>query len=249
MPPRNEIDHHISLMISFSGWLVLLGYLLYLYHESNTDIVSLVLASGGSVKAQYNLLVLLAPLISSILGYVVNRRILQYQNKYHEANHFKDMAEDELLETINSLIVGFVNALDAKSYWTKGHSIRVKHYCLMIAEELNLNEEQREILKIGALLHDIGKIGTYDDILNKTETLTQAEFDQIKKHPEHAVQILSPIKKFHPFLDVIKFHHERMDGHGYPSGLIGQKFRYWQEFCVLEMLMMPSHPCGLTKPI
>ncbi len=221
MSPRNETDHHLSLLISFSGWLVLLGYLLYLYHESNTDIVSLVLASGGSVKAQYNLLVLLAPLISSILGYVVNRRILQYQNKYHEANHFKDMAEDELLETINSLIVGFVNALDAKSHWTKGHSIRVKHYCLMIAEELNLNEEQREILKIGALLHDIGKIGTYDDILNKTETLTQAEFDQIKKHPEHAVQILSPIKKFHPFLDVIKFHHERMDGYGYPSGLIG----------------------------
>jgi putative nucleotidyltransferase with HDIG domain len=219
---RSDYDHNISLLISFSGWLVLLGYLFYLYLESSGDLVSLILASGESTRAQYTLLILFAPLISSVLGYAVNRRILQYQEKYLKANQFKDMAEGELVEIINSLIVGFVNALDAKSHWTKGHSLRVKHYCLMMAEELGLDEESRESLEIAALLHDIGKIGTYDDILNKTEELTAEEFAQIKKHPGHAVEILMPIKKFHPLLNVIKYHHERMDGCGYPDGLTGR---------------------------
>jgi len=220
---RNEFDHNISLMISFSGWLVLTGYLAFLYFEAHEDIISLVLASGENSSAQYSLLILFAPLISSILGYAVNRRILQYQDKCLKANQFKDMAEDELVETINSLIVGFVNALDAKSNWTKGHSLRVKHYCLMIARELGLDEESQERLAVSALLHDIGKIGTYDDILNKIEPLTEAEFTQIKKHPGHAVEILSPIKKFGPLLEIIKGHHERMDGCGYPDGLKGEE--------------------------
>ena len=89
---RSDYDHNISLLISFSGWLVLLGYLFYLYLESSGDLVSLILASGESTRAQYTLLILFAPLISSILGYVVNRRILQYQEKYLKANQFKDMA-------------------------------------------------------------------------------------------------------------------------------------------------------------
>lgn len=219
---RSEFDSSISLLISFSGWLVLLGYLAFLYFEANEDLVSLVLSSSESRQAQYRLLILFAPLLSSILGYAVNRRILQYKDQYLRARHFTDMAENELVEIIDSLIVGFVNALDAKSHWTKGHSLRVKHYCLMIAEELGLDEESREILEIGALLHDIGKIGTYDDVLNKTEALTNEEFLQIKKHPGHAEEILLPIKKFHPILPVIKHHHERMDGKGYPDGLKGE---------------------------
>ncbi len=219
---KNDFDHNFALLISFSGWLLLLVYLAYLYLDSNQDLVSLVLSSGESKSAQYSLLILFAPLISSIVGYAVNRRILQYREKYLTANQFKDMAEGELVEIINSLIVGFVNALDAKSHWTKGHSLRVKHYCMMLAEELELDEESRESLEIGAMLHDIGKIGTYDDILNKTEDLTEQEFIQIKKHPGHAVQILMPIKKFHPILNIIKHHHERVDGFGYPDGLTGK---------------------------
>jgi len=219
---KNAYDHNFALLVSFSGWLLLLVYLAYLYFAANQDIVSLVLATGESTQAKYSLLILFAPLLSSILGYAVNQRILQYREKFLMANQFKDMAEEELVEIINSLIVGFVNALDAKSHWTKGHSLRVKHYCLMIAEELGLDEESRESLEVAAMLHDIGKIGTYDDILNKTEELTEQEFAQIKKHPGHAVAILMPIKKFHPILNVIKHHHERMDGGGYPDGLSGR---------------------------
>lgn len=223
---RSEFDNSISLLISFSGWLVLLGYLGFLYFEAHEDLLSLVISSSESRQAQYSLLILFAPLISSILGYAVNRRILEYKDKYLKARHFTNLAENELVEIIDSLIVGFVNALDAKSHWTKGHSLRVKHYCIMIAEELGLDEESREILEIGALLHDIGKIGTYDDVLNKTEELTDAEFCQIKKHPGHAEQILLPIKKFHPILPVIKHHHERMDGQGYPDGLKGENIPF-----------------------
>ncbi len=92
---RNDFDHNFALLISFSGWLVLLVYLAGLYFDSNQDLVSQVLSSGESTRAQYSLLILFAPLISSILGYAVNRRILQYRDRYLKANQFKDLAKHE----------------------------------------------------------------------------------------------------------------------------------------------------------
>ncbi|HEX9777723.1 MAG TPA: HD-GYP domain-containing protein, partial [Geopsychrobacteraceae bacterium] len=138
---------------------------------------------------------------------------------YLEQIHFKTLVENELRETLDRLILCFVNALDSKSPWTKGHSLRVQHYCLMIARELKLPEEQVEQLSIAALLHDIGKIGTYDDILNKLEDLTPDEYAMIKKHPGNAVSILEPIPQFSTLLPIIRAHHERLDGRGYPDGL------------------------------
>jgi putative nucleotidyltransferase with HDIG domain len=92
----------------------------------------------------------------------------------------------------------------------------------MIAQELGVSVAEMNLLSISALLHDIGKIGTYDDILNKFEPLTDSEFELIKKHPDNAVKILSPIKELKEVLPVVKGHHERMDGHGYPDGLAGE---------------------------
>lgn len=220
---KDDFDYGIPLLIAFIGWLILLGFFYYSYIQYNQDIYSLITSSRGDIHSQYTLLILFSPLISSIIGYVVNRRLISYRTRYLNELHIKNLAENELIEIIDSLILSFVNALDAKSHWTKGHSMRVKQYSLLLAQELGLNEAQLELLSISALLHDIGKIGTYDDVLNKVEVLTPEEFELIKKHPANAVTILSPIKKFQVFLPYIRGHHERMDGHGYPDGLVGEE--------------------------
>lgn len=220
---KDDFDLYIPLLIAFFGWLVLLGFLYYNYTQNNQDILTLVTTSGGNIHAQYTLLIFFSPLISSIIGYTVSRRLLQYKTSYLNEVRIKNLAENELVEIIDSLILSFVNALDAKSPWTKGHSLRVRDYSLLLAQELGLSEAQLEHLSISALLHDIGKIGTYDDVLNKVEALTDAEFALIKKHPGNAVAILSPIKRFQSFLPYIKSHHERMDGRGYPDGLTGEE--------------------------
>jgi putative nucleotidyltransferase with HDIG domain len=224
-PAKYEYDP-ISLIISFSGWLVLIGYLYRIYLESGQDIFTLISSSESVTKTQYTLLILFAPLISSIFGYVVNQRIVKERDRYLKEAHFKDLAESELLEIINSLILAFVNALDAKSPWTMGHSTRVKHYSRLLATELKVDENDLQILDIAALLHDIGKIGTYDDVLNKVGPLTPQEYTLIKMHPDHAVQILSPIKRFNEILPLVKYHHERMDGEGYPDGIAGAQIPF-----------------------
>lgn len=223
---KDDFDSFIPLMISLFGWLILLGFLYYHYTQTNQDIFTLISISGENVYAQYTLLILFSPLISSIIGFTVSRRLLSYKTRYLNEMHIKDLAENELIEIIDSLIVSFVNALDAKSPWTKGHSLRVRDYSLLLAQELGLSKAQLELLSIAALLHDIGKIGTYDDVLNKVEALTDAEYELIKKHPGNAVAILSPIQKFQVFLPVIKSHHERMDGRGYPDGLAGEEIPF-----------------------
>lgn len=223
---KNDYDFYVPLLISFSGWLVLLGFLYHSYTQTNQDIFTLVTSSGGNINALYILLIFFSPLLSSIIGYTVGRRLLLYKTRYLNEMRIKNLAEKELIEIIDSLILSFVNALDAKSPWTKGHSLRVRDYSLLLAKELGLSGAQLELLSISALLHDIGKIGTYDDVLNKVEALTTAEYELIKKHPGNAVSILSPIKKFQVFLPVIKSHHERMDGRGYPDGLAGEEIPF-----------------------
>ncbi len=113
------------------------------------------------------------------------------------------------------------SAIDAKDKYTHGHSSRVAQYSLRIAREAGMSDEECERIYFAALLHDVGKIGIADYIINKDGKLTDEEFAQIKLHPVFGNQILSRIKES-PYLSVgAHFHHERYDGHGYPDGLIG----------------------------
>jgi len=140
-------------------------------------------------------------------------------------NMLKDIHEsyDDLKDLFISLIRAFVRALDAKSPWTKGHSERVTMYATEIAEEMGLSKDEIENLRIAALLHDIGKIGTYDYLLDKPEKLTSEEFDIVKRHPATAIDIIKDIKQFKNILPIIRHHHERFDGKGYPDGLKGEE--------------------------
>jgi putative nucleotidyltransferase with HDIG domain len=116
--------------------------------------------------------------------------------------------------------------MDAKSTWTKGHSERVTYYAVSIAQELGLKEKETEILRTASLLHDIGKIGTYDVVLDKPGKLSDEEFDLIRQHPAKGEAILRPIKQFTNLLPIVRHHHERLDGNGYPDGLKDAQIPY-----------------------
>lgn len=137
-----------------------------------------------------------------------------------------DFSYKELQEIYNALIHSFVNALDAKSPWTKGHSERVTQYAVSIAKELGLKHKDIENIRIAALLHDIGKIGTYDILLDKPGRLTDEEFKLVKMHPVKGEEILKPISQLGKILPIIRHHHERIDGNGYPDGLKGSEIPF-----------------------
>lgn len=121
------------------------------------------------------------------------------------------------LHTIQTL----ANAIDAKDPYTKGHSTRVSQYAVMIAEALGWEKERIDDLRYAALLHDIGKIGVPDSLLNKPSRLTDVEFDIIKSHTTTGGEILGERTVIKSVRDVVLGHHERYDGKGYPRGLSG----------------------------
>jgi putative nucleotidyltransferase with HDIG domain len=128
-----------------------------------------------------------------------------------------------LYEELESLLLGairsLVKALEATSYWTAGHTERVTEYAIGIAQVMGMGKEMLEKLKICALLHDIGKIATPKEILNKTGQLEAGEWEEIKRHPGLGAEILTELKQFSEIILSIKFHHEHWDGRGGIYGL------------------------------
>ncbi len=134
----------------------------------------------------------------------------------------KELLEKSYLESIEVLR----KTVEVKDVYTRGHSDRVSEYALLIGEKLNLPPDQMKTLKIGALFHDIGKIGIPDAILLKTDKLTDDEYSEIKNHPAIGAHILSNASIFADIIPIVKHHHERYDGKGYPSRLAGEDIPY-----------------------
>ena len=147
------------------------------------------------------------------------------EKAHRSKDAFLDMLENvsEAYKELDELFMGFVksivNAIDARSIWTKGHSERVAAHAEKIAKEMGLDDEDIKKLRLAALLHDIGKIGTYDYLVDKPSRLTNEEFDIVKKHPVQGVTILKGVKQLKSIIPLIRYHHERLDGKGYPDGL------------------------------
>lgn len=112
--------------------------------------------------------------------------------------------------------------VDAKDSYTRGHSDRVSKYSVLIGEKLGLSKHDLELLKIGGLFHDIGKIGIPDNILLKTDKLTNDEYEEIKKHPSIGAHILENSSIFENIIPIVLYHHEKYDGTGYPKRLKGK---------------------------
>ncbi len=130
-------------------------------------------------------------------------------------------AEADAEATYLGAVRALAAALDARDPYTAGHSERVSHYAVAIGEELKLAADQLETLRLGALLHDIGKIGVPDEVLRKPSALTEAEFESIKTHPGAGARILRSIPFLAQHIPIVELHHERPDGLGYPYGLRG----------------------------
>ena len=130
--------------------------------------------------------------------------------------------ESAYMETIE--ILRFT--VEAKDAYTRGHSDRVAEYSELIGKELGLSEADLKTLKIGGLFHDIGKIGIPDSILLKTTKLDDDEYSEIKNHPAIGAHILSNATIFKDIIPIVKHHHERYDGNGYPGRLKGEDIPY-----------------------
>jgi putative nucleotidyltransferase with HDIG domain len=128
---------------------------------------------------------------------------------------------ERLRKNVITMVDSLAQALEARDPYTAGHSLRVAEYSLMIGEEIGLSDLELEVLRHGATLHDIGKIAVKQEVLNKPGRLTDEEFEHIKIHPVVGREILEPIEDFKEMLDLVYYHHERIDGRGYPEGLKG----------------------------
>ena len=133
------------------------------------------------------------------------------------------LANSILVEDLATLAKGTIAALartvDAKSKWTHGHSERVAEISVKIAKAMRLSEDMVETIGRAGLLHDIGKIGIPLSILDKPSSLNEDEYASIKNHPEIGAQILEPIEAYHDIIPILRQHHEKFDGSGYPAGL------------------------------
>nr|MDQ2687025.1 diguanylate cyclase [Armatimonadota bacterium] len=145
-------------------------------------------------------------------------RLSEKQQHIEELQHSQTRLADLYLATIKSLAL----AIDAKDQYTHQHILRVQRYAVATAEQLGLTGDELEGLKTGALLHDIGKLGVPEHILLKPGRLTDDEFAKIKRHPDIGAAILDPVEFPWPVLPVVKSHHEKWDGTGYPEGLAGE---------------------------
>ena len=132
-------------------------------------------------------------------------------------------AEDQTQGAYTGAIRALAMALDARDPYTAGHSERVSVLSVAIGRSLRLRDEEIEVIRLGALLHDIGKIGVPDAVLLKPTTLTPAEFDIIKQHPGAGARILQSVPFLAPHIPIVELHHERPDGRGYPHGLRGDE--------------------------
>ena len=130
---------------------------------------------------------------------------------------------NDQLENMENVILSLAKAVEAKDKYTLGHTERVSYYALCLGEKIGLSNTELRAIKIGGTLHDIGKIGVPESILNKPDSLTPEEWKIIKKHPEIGYNICLPLKdKLGDALVIVRHHHEKLNGTGYPDGLKGE---------------------------
>lgn len=130
---------------------------------------------------------------------------------------------ENIYENLFSTLYAFVTALEVRDLYTRKHSTRVAKYAYMIAREMGCSEEELDVINFAGSLHDIGKIGIRDDILLKPGRLTEEEYEKIKEHPVIGADIISKLGLWDREMEIIRHHHERYDGKGYPDGLKGEQ--------------------------
>lgn len=158
---------------------------------------------------------------------VIAKQTLQSKSQEVELKNRMLAAALEDLETnLESVVRCLVRAVEVKDPYTAGHSERVMEYSLWIGQQLGLGPYEMRVLELGTLVHDVGKIGIPDEILTKKGSLTSEEYAVIKQHPEMGVRILEGIGLFQDCMPVVRWHHERLNGTGYPDRLKGDEIPF-----------------------
>lgn len=141
------------------------------------------------------------------------------------ANLFQSLqaTNDELSKAYDTTLEGWGKALELRDKETQGHTKRVKDLTVRLARQIGIREPELTHIRRGVLVHDIGKMGVRDSILHKKGRLTKKEWEEMRRHPHHAFDLLYPIPYLRPSLDIAYCHHERWDGTGYPRGLKGEE--------------------------
>lgn len=153
---------------------------------------------------------------SAVWNGMLRRLLIQKNEELVRAN-------DVLRENYTQIISAMRLLVDTKDIYTRGHSDRVAYYAVRLAREMGRDEDFCERLRVAGLFHDIGKIGVPDEILFKDGRLTDEEYAKIKEHSANGARILSSLSRFQPIVPIVRAHHERMDGKGYPDGLRGEQ--------------------------
>jgi putative two-component system response regulator len=157
---------------------------------------------------------------------VLEKRALVLQNRYYQQNLERQVHEQaqRIQELFLQGVQMLARALEAKDAYTRGHSIRVSQYAVGTARRLGFEGTSLDGIRLGGELHDIGKIGTREAVLHKPGMLTDDEFRQISEHPALGEKMLLPLAQESPdVLRIVRSHHERLDGRGFPDGLRGEK--------------------------
>lgn len=156
-----------------------------------------------------------------------------------QMNTIKEI-NDELKDTYDKLERAYMESIqtlrytvEAKDTYTRGHSDRVSEFSVLIGKHLGLSNEDLKVLQIGGLFHDIGKIGVPDSILLKEGKLTDDEYSEIKNHPTIGAHILSNATIFQNIIPIVKHHHEKYDGNGYPGKLKGEDIPYFARIAAI----------------
>jgi putative nucleotidyltransferase with HDIG domain len=151
------------------------------------------------------------------------REIQELTDSFNHAAASIREGQDQLVRAYVEFVGSLASALDARDPYTAGHSLRVSEYSCAIARAMNIEQPEHELIRVGALLHDIGKIGIADAVLQKQERLTPEEEALIRQHPVIGKKILECVHGFEAYLPVVELHHENWDGTGYPLGLTSEQ--------------------------
>lgn len=203
--PTNGDDTAMSLFKSKRTYFILVASWIFILSVANIN---------ACIVARYANFNLMPMIVSGIFTII----LAYYINKIKNINKSRSLF---LIQVIESLAM----ALDERDQYTHGHVRRVTCIAMILYENLDSNKKNQELLRLAAILHDIGKVGIPDSVLLKTERLTDEDFELIKKHPEQGANILKPLGtsgKIDEVTKIVRHHHERYDGKGYPDGLSGE---------------------------
>lgn len=185
--------------------------------ESNNIIDALDIVKNYDVQACHNMDEKFDKLV--ILVELITNSIYEFMRINLQLDNYSENSKSPYLSTVQILR----NIVEYKDTYTIGHSFRVSKYSLLIGKSMGLSRTNLKILKVGSIFHDIGKISTPNSILLKNGPLTENEYFQIKSHPLIGSHILFPAIMYSKVIPIIKFHHERFDGNGYPAKLKGEE--------------------------